>query len=511
MPQTKVKRIIAGPGAGKTTNLINEVISVLDKLKHNHFIAVITYTNAATEKIESGISKKINIPPNLFIGTIHSFLNKFVLIPYADKLEILPADISFIDDIRPSNPKYKNRVLKNAREVGLVTYDQTEWISSKIILGGSISFKHSKINITKKLSSNFSEAVSKRLQFIFVDEYQDATTTQHKIFEALIKTGYVEYFYCVGDPEQYIYGFTYNQKSISKPQYNEIPINTIQSMSNCFTEKIVTNYRSTNTIVDFINKFSLIEQQVYLKKTLDHNNPPVYFIDIAEENGILSKFNELCSRHNLKDKSKFYLSYANTTINSATMLDMDTFSNSRDISQRLVSDCLNVICSISFKSQKTIVEELGLNKLSLRKIVISILKKLNRLDYISEEDFGKLLGTYQISKRILKNTRKNNQPIIDKLLSNSKNLSKNNIDVKSTIHKSKGLESCSVLVVAKKSTELIKWLETDRAKRAEDNEDVCRLGYVAFSRAKELLCLACLEDANHLHENLKELGLTLEK
>lgn len=62
-----------------------------------------------------------------------------------------------------------------------------------------------------------------------------------------------------------------------------------------------------------------------------------------------------------------------------------------------------------------------------------------------------------------------------------------------TIHKSKGLQADAVLVVAKTENELLKWLERDKDKRLNSNQDTSRLGYVAFSRPKELLCIACLK------------------
>ena len=74
--------VIAGPGAGKTHNMVNRVLIALNALKTNRFCCVITYTNAATDEIRNRISNKIDIPPNLFIGTIHSFLNQFFIIPF---------------------------------------------------------------------------------------------------------------------------------------------------------------------------------------------------------------------------------------------------------------------------------------------------------------------------------------------------------------------------------------------------------------------------------------------
>jgi DNA helicase-2/ATP-dependent DNA helicase PcrA len=79
-------------------------------------------------------------------------------------------------------------------------------------------------------------------------------------------------------------------------------------------------------------------------------------------------------------------------------------------------------------------------------------------------------------------------------------------DFTTSIHKSKGLEATCVLVVAKNNHELSLWLETDHTNRtavqftaknkAKAFDDNCRLGFVAFSRAKQSLFIACLETIN---------------
>jgi superfamily I DNA/RNA helicase len=66
----------------------------------------------------------------------------------------------------------------------------------------------------------------------------------------------------------------------------------------------------------------------------------------------------------------------------------------------------------------------------------------------------------------------------------------------SSIHRAKGLEADAVLVVATTPSELTSWLVVDSAARAADKQDICRVGYVAFTRAREMLCLACLKPLN---------------
>ena len=77
---SKCKIVIAGPGGGKTSCLVDEALKVLPILSNNphKHLAIITYTNAATDEIKLRLSRKIKIPDNVFIGTCHSFLIKFI-------------------------------------------------------------------------------------------------------------------------------------------------------------------------------------------------------------------------------------------------------------------------------------------------------------------------------------------------------------------------------------------------------------------------------------------------
>jgi DNA helicase-2/ATP-dependent DNA helicase PcrA len=78
----------------------------------------------------------------------------------------------------------------------------------------------------------------------------------------------------------------------------------------------------------------------------------------------------------------------------------------------------------------------------------------------------------------------------------------------STIHKAKGLQAEAVLAVARTANELEKWLFTSKEQRAGDKNDTCRIGYVAFSRAMQVLCIACLKPiGNALKEKLTTLDV----
>lgn len=80
-------RVAAGPGAGKTFWLVQHIKNVLhhsQRLKRTRKIACITYTNVAVDTILNRLGTSIN---QVEVSTLHSFLYKHVVKPYASYLE----------------------------------------------------------------------------------------------------------------------------------------------------------------------------------------------------------------------------------------------------------------------------------------------------------------------------------------------------------------------------------------------------------------------------------------
>lgn len=82
-------RIVAGPGAGKTHWLINHINNVLQtskRLMRTRKIACITYTNIGVDTILNRLGRSAN---QVEVSTIHSFLYRHIVKPYAS---FLPCD-----------------------------------------------------------------------------------------------------------------------------------------------------------------------------------------------------------------------------------------------------------------------------------------------------------------------------------------------------------------------------------------------------------------------------------
>lgn len=123
--------IIAGPGAGKTYNLKNKVIDGIQNLDRNRFCAVITYTNAATDELRKRISSAIPIPSNVFIGTIHSFLIRFIIEPFAHLVNKIPIEKNYIENVSLNykarnifiERSVKQKIATTLIQSGILTYD----------------------------------------------------------------------------------------------------------------------------------------------------------------------------------------------------------------------------------------------------------------------------------------------------------------------------------------------------------------------------------------------------
>lgn len=508
---SKHKLIIAAAGSGKTRELIKRIKDKIKLLPPSKHLIVITYTNAATNEIKERLEKETNIPENVFIGTIHSFLIRYVIKPYGKVLglasdELIITDYDIKIDLQPGNQHYqrKNQIINALSRKGIITYDGVITLAKKILE------KKDKKDVVR-------ERFCKRIAYLFVDEFQDCDSNQFEIFEMLRKGGYTEIVF-VGDPEQNIMNF---RKKGKNREIKNHPIISLQGKRTCHVECMKDNYRSSETIVKFINHFHVDIKQLYKNRDIISKNP-IVFIESTELNEIVHDFNDLCTNKKYcenKPKKRFFLAHENKEFDEYRI---NNSGNGESKQEFKVIDLIMQYLSALYNVKKSkLISHFNMETIEFRKRCLNLFFQIRSDSNMKIEHIITHLNSLFPRKISTSGESKNIQFKIDKIvedfikdiqsigfIKNIDNIIDGFEDHFLTIHKSKGLQADAVLAVASTEKELLKWLEIDKNKRLSDKTDDCRLGYVAFSRAKEFLCIACRRSiSDSTRQHLNNLGV----
>ena len=361
------------------------------------------------------------------------------------------------------------------------------------------------------------EKVGNRLQFLFVDEFQDANNQQFAVFDEIRKSKRTK-IYKVGDPEQFI------SNCFAKfTDFQRIPIVHLKNKTTYQIDYSNNkNNRCSSQITSFINKFNTQQQQEARFSTVEKDG--VFFITQTDLLQISNTFKE--KTENWKDETdfkRFYLAFENKAFDSVrSELDLMKISNESKKTHHLISEVILIVTKLTGLNSKQICEKYNINTIQLRTLALKLWKK----DFPNFDEF-KTYFEHDLDLDISTEESFDAEKFFDELQNLKEIPNKNQqTEYTTTIHKSKGLEATCVLVVASDNNELEKWLESDHAKRIavqfkkkkkvsdKDKEKVFdddyRLGFVAFSRAKVALYIACLQELTQTNKNkVEQLGVTL--
>lgn len=482
----KPKLAEAGPGAGKTHAMVDKIVAAIQVLPPHRFLAAITYTNAAANTIRERLSRRVRLGRNVFVGTTHSFVNRFVLAPCAELLSLLPEDRIYA----PVDVHEKGRgagiYTKNLIKKGIVPYDAMIPTTRTILK-----------------TSGIRNRICGRLAYIFVDEFQDADIGMLEVFEHFRKSAKTA-LYVVGDPEQYVMSFAYRGQR--PPTYDRIPFFRFKQLAE--SGAIIENHRSNGEIVTFANQFREDLKQRAVKP--NRNEPRVLFIPATTLEEIVRRYQALSANVEIEgeQRMRLYLSEENATFDSVRdQFQLTPISNVGRKTNTLLGDALDLLSVALDRSQRRVCEEFGLSRLQWRAVGIRLLMELragqygiDQLNVFVADVFG-----HKVSKSRIK-LIEDGLSILSAEFTEGESAQMS--ELYSSIRKAKGLQADAALVVAKGVAELKKWLQTDRSCRVADRQDKCRLGYVAFTRPREMLCIACLKELDtELIQMLQNLGI----
>lgn len=545
--------IQAGPGSGKTKLLI-ERLKYIIKNRPGSFsgIACITYTNAAKDEIIMRLQNEgVQLPADLFVGTIHSFFLEYVIKPYShfyskEKQPYKLASHGFAKRYKQEISRMLNRPAYHLNEsifsafesLGRDEKGNPSCFKNKISPEVALEWK----KITKKdgyidqqdviyLSyliikkyEHIQIALSSRFPHILMDEYQDVTYFQEQFFLLLERSA----FFCVGDTNQSIYSFTG-----AKPEMFQLKWANEQYISYTLSN----NFRSTEHIVKFVNHKSKI-LQLEAGPNASSKRKVIFIKDVNEPSEVIQLFH--CIREEIEcDKSYnpyMVLARENTYISNLRNLLKGQEGEGNPFLKKLRVEnyrsfqvLQNILLAISYKKKNQFdqavekmneafsylffnespnfvaLSEIGYDKFMWKKLQIFTLFFLDSLvlteisveslflemkKFLSEESkklYGKTIGRkivtlnykWKNQARAAKSTKISE--LIEHLELQSV-LSESEEHVFS-VHGSKGQEAECVLVMAESDSQLKDWLEKN-----EESEEA-RVGYVAFSRARKLLCV----------------------
>lgn len=255
--------VVAAPGSGKTTVIINRVNHLVTDLKVKlGNIIVITFTRAAADNMRNRYKNIFNREIAPFFGTFHglfykillregfnisiieggiahriikSTLNKYSDEVSEDKIKEALNNISFFKTSLKNIEEFKTTM---AKDIFIECLEKYEDYKAK---NGLWDFDDLSIKVVNLLKDN-PEVLSKyqmMFKYMLVDEFQDCDELQIKFLKMLNKNNSL---FAVGDEDQCIYSFRG-----SRPEY-------MVSFSEIFEHAkkiyLATNYRSTNNIVE---------------------------------------------------------------------------------------------------------------------------------------------------------------------------------------------------------------------------------------------------------------------
>lgn len=264
--------VLAGPGTGKTTIIINRVLNLIQKYKvEPENILVVTFTKAAADEMHSRfmlLNGYINAYNQVTFGTFHSIFFKILkqyknykieyLITENEKKVIIKSimkNMGFdfyeegqvLDDLLNELAYIENMLFTDRKYLPLscdckafwTIYDQYKSYKIKV---NKFDFEDMITHCFKLLTDNNQvlHSLRKKYKYILIDEFQDINKSQLETIFLIAKP--LNNLFIVGDDDQSIYKFrgSDSKAMLRFPnQYKNAPVITLK-----------TNYRSSKAILN---------------------------------------------------------------------------------------------------------------------------------------------------------------------------------------------------------------------------------------------------------------------
>lgn len=524
-------KVSAGPGAGKTRWLVNHIKNILHqstRLGKTRKIVCIAYTNVAAEVILERLGSNVEC---IEVSTIHSFLYKHVVKPYAafiaeeyslniDKMDghddFIFKNYSFLEELKAKTQQkyiqdnskliealeaarwkfdnYRDLIVKPdyPRKVGKYTIKNTTYFEYK-----KMSWERGVIHHDDVLFFGYQlidkfpfilQVLRAKFPYFFVDEFQDTHPIQTKILEQIGQEETV--IGVIGDKAQSIYSF----QGADPSQLSSFTLEGIAEY------QILENYRSTDKIIDFLNCIRLDLQQI---KPGQNGNGEKPILIVGEMGASLRKAQELChgericslSRDNVT--SNVLKKEAGVDCPSEDLLQRLFNTDSNKERRTVILSCIRALELAIEKRYREAIKELskslkiGNDKIANKKEALrhlnSILARyteIQKMDLIEFHAFVKSNIRNSLANLSKGKPKEFYEQYTYKQLAVCVKITEDN-SLNRTTHKAKGDEFDNAILILKGVSDLDFILEPNL-----DEDEEHRINYVAVSRARKRLFIS---------------------
>ena len=335
----KSATINACPGSGKTTVLLAKLKLLSSKFPFSDGsgICVLSHTNVAVNEIKSKLSNeadKLLSYPN-FVGTLQSFVDHFIVFPYLrtiTKQTIHPMDneayANMLYTLIRTDSNYETifkLIRAKCRKGYNKNLDEISWLccsylkndclyhDNKSVAGAkapsAIQYRNAVENLLKEhgairftdaygyatlaineLNSEFSDLLTKRFKYVFIDEYQDCDVEQRALIDKLFPPEKCTIFK-IGDVDQSIFS-GFSESKLWEIYGNELPL----SCSNRYGQEIA----------DILTHLRTGKKQITSSRQKTGFKPVLIIFDDDNPSSVLPTFVSILDEKQLTDPNGVY-------------------------------------------------------------------------------------------------------------------------------------------------------------------------------------------------------------
>ena len=264
---SKIIYVSAGPGTGKTYLLINKLLHYINSSTSQEKIVALSFTNTAAYELGELFRKAafeccVSKPYEFYNGTLHAFCFKMMKSYYSTvgkEFNYIIIDDTDVEELAEElriqfNDQYKKEEIKACLKYRLK--------SEKVQLQQLIADVKSQYNIIsiddiltffidEMESYGFQNWFKSQVSVLVIDEAQDLTALNYRIFDLMIQVNPSIKVFLVGDSRQNIFGF-------NGGSYEHLDKFLVRHCG--YTRKNLTGtYRCPQSVCDYVNTFQFID------------------------------------------------------------------------------------------------------------------------------------------------------------------------------------------------------------------------------------------------------------